>query len=359
MQYTNRLFEHSDAQMKFRSKALSLPAKLTARHVRNQQGSSPPQRSLLSSCHIGFLNVCSLRSSFDVGPDGLLVSEGDEALEMLKLHMRTHHLYALALSEVRLPHSGSIDIGSGFLLIYSGSPGDGALGGVAFVLSPAAAAAWRLGGCRAEHVSSGRLLRISLSLDGHEGLWHLVSVYGPTMQCLPQVKEQFWTDFHRLFVGLPAREVAFAVGDFNCRVGSRSAGDFPAPVLGPFGLGPRNGNGLELLHRAVAYELTILSTFFQHDLQHTASWWHRRWRTPGLIDLAVTRCCNRRFVTDVHSLPGVEVLSDHNLMIFETACLSNFFRQFSLCCAFVFFCSEATKVVCIQATGSFYVGGAC
>ena len=53
--------------------------------------------------------------------------------------------------------------------------------------------------CRAEGAPNGRLLRICLSLAGKEGLWHLVSVYGPTMLC-PAAKVQFWNEFHRLYL---------------------------------------------------------------------------------------------------------------------------------------------------------------
>lgn len=91
-----------------------------------------------------------LRSSFDIDQQGPLVAEGDENIEVLKHHMLTHQLYALALSEVRLPHSGSMDVGDSHTLIWAGSPGDGSAGGVAWLLSPGASAAWHKAGCRAK-----------------------------------------------------------------------------------------------------------------------------------------------------------------------------------------------------------------
>ena len=105
--------------------------------------------------------------------DGTLFSSGDSEIDTLKRHMERHGLYALALSEVRLRGSGSLDVGDGFVLIFSGNVGDGSSGGVGWLLTPGAAAAWRDAGSRA-HGLSGRLLHISLALAGHEGVWHLV-----------------------------------------------------------------------------------------------------------------------------------------------------------------------------------------
>ena len=246
--------------------------------------------------------------------DGTLFSSGDSEIDTLKRHMERHGLYALALSEVRLRGSGSLDVGDGFVLIFSGTPGDGSSGGVGWLLTPGAAAAWRDASSRA-HGLSGRLLHISLALAGHEGVWHRVFIYGPTMQSTEDVKEHFWSQFEKLLQDIPNREVTFFLGDWNCRVGSRLLGGFPSEILGVHGLGPRNANGVELLSRAAAHGLVLLNSFFQHDLDHTASWIHRRWGTPGVIDHAVTRLTCQRFVTDVRAIPGAEHFSDHRLMV--------------------------------------------
>ena len=59
----------------------------------------------------------------------------------------------------------------------------------------------------------------------------------------------------------------------------------------------------------------MLNSFYQHDLAHTASWYHRRWHTPGVLDHAVCYQDHARFVEDVRAVPGAEVLSDHKLMV--------------------------------------------
>lgn len=87
----------------------------------SRAGGRPAFRHSLAQCNLGFLNACSLRSSFPSPLHaGLLVFEGDEKIEILKLHMLTRHFYALALSEVRLPHTGAVEVGGGHVLLYVG-----------------------------------------------------------------------------------------------------------------------------------------------------------------------------------------------------------------------------------------------
>ena len=163
--------------------------------------------------------------------------------------MRDHKLYALALSEIRLPGTGVTDVGRGVWLLFSGGPTD-FLGGVGFLLSPQAYRAWCMANRRVHTGNSGRLISISLALDQGEGPWHLASVYGPTLQSTPAEKTHFLRDLTEFWDRVPHREPAFAIGDFNARVGFRplaGPGQVPACVLGPFGLGGANSNGDALL----------------------------------------------------------------------------------------------------------------
>ena len=233
--------------------------------------------------------------------------------------MRDHKLYALALSEIRLPGTGVTDVGGGFWLLFSGGPTD-FLGGVGDPMSPQAYRAWCVAHRRVHTWNSGRLISISLALDQGEGLWHLASVYGPTLQSTPAEKTNFLRDLTEFWDRVPHREPAFAIGDFSARVGFRplaGPGQVPACVLGPFGLGRANSNGDALLGHASVQRLKILNSFFSHDLAHTASWTHHRWHSHGVLDLALTRQSCFRFVTDCHALPGAEVSSDHKLMILK------------------------------------------
>ena len=98
-------------------------------------------------------------------------------------------------------------------------------------------------------------------------------------------------------------------------MGTRQQGGAPPEVLGPHGIGQRNANGDLLLQLAVGKGLRLLNSFYQHDLAHTASWYHCRWHTPGVLDHAVCYQDHARCVDDVRAIPGAEVISDHRLMV--------------------------------------------
>ena len=115
-------------------------------------------------------------------------------MEHYKTLMRSNGLYALGMSEVRRDGNGEEDAGDGFAFVWQGREDDGSRGGVAFLLSPEAAKAWRSAGSKARSVPSGRILAVSLQLGGQEGCWNIVTVYGPTSQSGDSEKDQFWTE---------------------------------------------------------------------------------------------------------------------------------------------------------------------
>ena len=94
-----------------------------------------------------------------------------------------------------------------------------------------------------EAFASGHLLRVALASS--DGKWHMVSAYGPTMQSDNKMMSVCWCDLERWMARQLGNiwEPSFVVGHFNCWV-SR--------------------------------------------VQHTASCYHRRWGTLGLIVLALT-----------------------------------------------------------------------
>ena len=316
MESTNWL-DDPDPLMTFRGDHLLRASRRNLRHHQASHGCAPHIRHLFSSCSIGFWNVRTLRHSFIIAPDGSLETAGDEAYEVLKQRMLDHRLYALALSETRIAGSGSASLGGGFTLIWSGSDDNDALGGVAFLLSPGASLAWRRSGSQSQVLLPGRLLAVTLALAGTEGSWQLVATYGPTLQQSDAVRNRFFAAVEAYWRETPSRVVSFMIGDWNCRVGRHTPDNAWSPpnVLGPHGLGQCSATGRRLLQLAAAWELKILTGFFIHDLQHTATWTHPRWHTPGVIDLAVSRQNAWPFVQNVRVVPGAEFDTDHKLVV--------------------------------------------
>lgn len=208
-----------------------VPARQRTRQWQRSQGSAVRSKEFLGTCNLGILNVASLRSSFDVSAAGLLAS-GGEYLEALKGHMIRYKMYSLALSKVQLFGSGSMEVGGSFTLIYAGGPGDGSMGGVGWLLSLGATTAWQRAGGSAYPSSMGRLLRLPLALRGNEGVWQLLAVYGPILQASQVDKHNFWLELGRFWSVIPSRDVAFVLGDWNCRAGTRSQLGYPSTTRG-------------------------------------------------------------------------------------------------------------------------------
>ena len=244
-----------------------------------------------------------------------LHTEGEWRMEHYKTLMRGNGLYALGMSEVRRDGSGEEDVGDGFMFVWQGKEDDGSRGGVAFLLSPEAAKAWRSAGSKARSVPSGRILAVSLQLGGQEGCWNIITVYGPTSQCGDSEKDQFWTELQETYDAYPADQITLITGDTNCRVGSRSMQDCEEvrEVLGPEGLGPRNANGERLLQFCIQNQLRIEHTFHPHSESRKATWYHPRFGNPGVIDMALVKRTQAKFAADVRALPAVDTCSDHKL----------------------------------------------
>ena len=199
---STNVFDEGSPLMKFRACSTGLS---------NHQHQGQHYRYNLCRCNLGFLNVCSLRHSLHVQPDGTCEFTGDAEVETLKQRMRDHKLYALALSEVRLPGTGVADVGNDFKLLYAGGSVD-FLGGVGILLSPRAYTAWCLAGRQVRTWSSGRLLSISFALHQGEGRWHIAAAYGPTLQSSESEKANFLQDLTEFWQATPARDPAFVIG---------------------------------------------------------------------------------------------------------------------------------------------------
>ena len=75
------------------------------------------------ACKLGYLNVRTLRSRCLFTKEGDLTNEASTEIEVLKQRMKEQEFYALALEEVRLQGKGEVDVGHGYVLIFSGVGG--------------------------------------------------------------------------------------------------------------------------------------------------------------------------------------------------------------------------------------------
>ena len=271
-------------------------------------------RSYMKRCYIGYLNVRTLRQSRTI-KKGKLHSRDEDKIDYYKDMMRENGLYVLAMSEVRRNDSGEEDVGDDFIFVWQGRCDDGSRGGVAFLLSPEAAKAWRKGGSVSNSSDSGRILALNFKLGGNEGSWGIISVYGPTSQCSTDQKDRFWNELQETYDFFSKDQIVHVIGDFNARVGSRRQQDCSdiQEAIGPHGLGKRNENGERLINFCIANKLRVEHTFHKHKTSQKATWFHPRFGTPGVIDMALVQREHAKHAADIRVLPSVDTRSDHKL----------------------------------------------
>lgn len=301
---------------------------------------------------LAFANVRTLRQNRKVGYSGSLNTKATKKnwkVPMLKHLMKRKGIYLMALQETRRT-SGMKDVGDGYLLVTSQNQKYSWLGGTGFLLSPAAAEAFKATDCQTWTPStgsavSGRYLEIGLaSAVKKEGIMTFASVYAPTAQSTMEVRTAFWDMIEGRISGRekatkptkpantdreqndqrqqrparpkrPSRRVYIAMGDWNARVGKREnlGGDPHGDVIGPHNYKSRNANGSMMLDSMARCGMKIANTYFQHDHRHTGTWKHASTGRRHVIDHVVTRGWQMRHVVDVKAQPEWNVGSDHEV----------------------------------------------
>ena len=154
------------------------------------------------------------------------------------------------------------------------------------------------------------VLRIPIGKKCHATL---VSAYAPTMTWTDEVKDQFYSDLDSVIRSVPAADKLILLGDFNARVGTESS-MWPG-IIGPYGVGKCNSNGLLLLQKCAEHSLSITNTNFSLPLRNRLSWMHPRSKNWHLIDYIIVRQRDRQDVRVTKSMCGAECGTDHRLIV--------------------------------------------
>ena len=189
-----------------------------------------------------------------------------------------------ALSEVRFAGQGSlVEHGAGYTLYWSGKgENEHRLSGVGFMIRNSVAS--KLQSLPVGH--SDRLMSLRLPLKGNQSLT-IISVYAPTLQADPMVKEAFYRDLRELTLKIDKDDKILIMGDFNARVGRDS--EVWKGVIGRHGVGNCNDNGRLLLEFCAEMGLTITNTLFQQKDRFKTTWRHPRSKHWHLLDYILVR----------------------------------------------------------------------
>ncbi|VDP32931.1 unnamed protein product [Heligmosomoides polygyrus] len=199
--------------------------------------------------------------------------------------------------KIRVPH-GNFQV----TLFYSG--GDKHTEGVGFALDE------KVTDCvLAFHPISSRLAVLTLAGTVRTRIF---SVYAPTEISPDRAKDDFYSNLQAAIDLVPKIDVILLAGDFNAHVARNRDGW--KEVLGRYGIGEENDNGVRLLTFAAANGLVIGNSIFQHKQKHQLTWRAPNGNESVLLDYVLV---NRRFRTsirDVRVKGGADCGSDHHLV---------------------------------------------
>ena len=154
-------------------------------------------------------------------------------------------------------------------------------------------------------------------------------IYAPTSNVSrknPEKREKFYETLDQIINKFNNRSFIILCGDFNAKTGS-SWQDYPE-VLGQYGKGITNENGLFLLDFAREHNLTLTNTLFDHKMCHRTTWTapfrkcidkqsNKIRQNPyrNQIDYICVKDIKNITVTNARSYGGTRTSSDHKLVI--------------------------------------------
>ena len=141
----------------------------------------------------------------------------------------------------------------------------------------------------------------------------LVSVYAPTMTNPEEAKDKFYEELNSIILNTPKSDKLMLLGDFNARVGSDN--EIWGDVIGQYGVGKCNNNGLRLLQICSEHNLLITNTVYRLPTRNRTSWMHPRSKHWHLIDYVIVRKKDRQDVLVTKAMCGAECWTDHRLIV--------------------------------------------
>lgn len=172
--------------------------------------------------------------------------------------MKKRRIDILGLQETKWKGQKSRQLPHGFKLLYNGS--NSKRNGVAIIVS-----SYFEDKIINVNRLNDRLIMIKIALP-HQGIWNIISAYGPQTGCTVEEKVEFWHCLEGLMETIPLSERRIILCDLNGHVGEKNASG--APIHGGFGFGDINAQGKDILEFATSHHLAIVNTFFEKQPRH-------------------------------------------------------------------------------------------
>lgn len=213
----------------------------------------------------------------------------------------------VGLQEVRWPDHGVLST-RGYEIYYSGNNQGVFRKGVAFAVKKTIATA-----VITFEPFNERMCYIRLK--GKFKNISVVCAYAPTEVSEDIDKDDFYEEIEALWNKIPNYDLKILLGDFNAKVGreavwTKTAGKHSLHSI-------TNDNGSRLLNFAISHDLKVASTSFPRKDIHKSTWNSPSGDTHNQIDHVLIDFRHKSSITNVRSLRGPEIGSDHYLVLIK------------------------------------------
>lgn len=142
---------------------------------------------------------------------------------------------------------------------------------------------------------------------------NIIQIYAPTSTASDTDLDNFYIELETTISKIPKRELLILMGDLNAKIGAHA--DQLSCCAGKFGLGQRNERGERLLQFAEENNLVISNTFFQNHPRRLYTWISPDGRYRNQIDYIMISSRWKSSIRNIHTLPGADCGSDHQLLV--------------------------------------------
>ncbi|KAJ8934491.1 hypothetical protein NQ318_012467 [Aromia moschata] len=160
---------------------------------------------------------------------------------------------------------------------------------------------------------SERIMLVELNLRKGNKI-NVLILYGPNEDEKAETKEKFWDEVTTITESVKGDVII--LGDLNGRVGRRDqrSGD----VIGIHGEAIRNNNGSRIIDFCIENNMLVMNTFFRHKDAHKYTREVSSRNEKSIIDYAIVSRNMRYLIKDVRVRRGLEINSDHYLVLVKT-----------------------------------------
>ena len=145
--------------------------------------------------------------------------------------------------------------------------------------------------------------------------YSIINAHAPTEDKDDEEKDKFYLELETVYSQCPKHDIKIVLGDSNAKVGKEGNN---YPHIRRNGLHEEcNGNGNKLVQGTTATDMIIGGTIFAHKNIHKVTWRSPDGVTMNQIDHMLIQKHHSSNLRDVRCKQGVNVDSDHHLVVAE------------------------------------------